>query len=112
MSEFILIIRRDYKTKDIQLSTRELQLHLEEWRIWLKELGKSAMLINPVQQLDREGRILKYDSEVCNGPYIEVKESMGGILFLKAANYQQAVEIAKGCPILDIGGNVEIREGI
>lgn len=112
MNEFILIFRRDYKTKAIQLSTTQAQEHLEQWRSWIELLVSKDKLSRPMQQLDREGRILKESAQVCNGPYIEVKESMGGILFIKAEDYAQAIEIANGCPILRIGGNVEIRKEV
>ena len=38
------------------------------------------------------------------------KEAIGGYLMIKAENYNQAIEIAKGCPIFEHNGNIEIRE--
>jgi hypothetical protein len=49
---------------------------------------------------------------VINGPYAEIKEAIGGMIFVKAADYDEAAEIAKGCPILEAGGNVEIRRAV
>ena len=36
---------------------------------------------------------------VTEGPYAEIKESLGGLILVRAENYDDAVEIAKGCPI-------------
>jgi len=53
---------------------------------------------------------VKNDNIVTNGPYTDIKESIGGYTIIKADNYDEAVEIAKGCPVLLTGGNVEVRE--
>jgi hypothetical protein len=47
---------------------------------------------------------------VTDGPYLEGKELIGGYLICKAAGYDEAVALAKGCPILMFDdGHVEIR---
>jgi hypothetical protein len=55
---------------------------------------------------------VRADKNVINGPYVEIKESIGGMIFVSAADYEEATEIAKGCPILEVGGNVEIRKAV
>jgi hypothetical protein len=47
---------------------------------------------------------------VSDGPYVETKEAIGGYTLVKAASLEAAAELAKDCPILSIGGNVEVRE--
>jgi len=47
-----------------------------------------------------------------DGPYIESKECISGFYFLLADSLTEATEIAKGCPALDMGASVEIREMI
>jgi hypothetical protein len=48
---------------------------------------------------------------VTDGPYIEGKEIVGGYLICKAKNFDEAVEISRGCPILEFdNGVVEVRE--
>jgi hypothetical protein len=44
-----------------------------------------------------------------DGPYAEVKEIVGGYLVVKAANLDEAMKLAEACPILSIGGHVEVR---
>ncbi|HEY8936239.1 MAG TPA: YciI family protein [Cyclobacteriaceae bacterium] len=45
-----------------------------------------------------------------DGPYSEIKELIGGYSIVKANSLEEATELAKGCPILTVGGNVEVRE--
>ena len=35
----------------------------------------------------------------------KLKNSFGGYTLIKAESYDDAVELAKGCPILSVGGN-------
>jgi len=111
MSEFVLIFRRDYKTKEIQPSPEQMQEHLKHWAEWFGNLASNDLLARPVQRLDAEGRIVSKNS-VNNGPYVEVKESVGGLVIIKANDYDEAVEIAESCPVLELGGSVEIRMGV
>jgi hypothetical protein len=47
---------------------------------------------------------------VTDGPYIEAKEAVGGYIIVTAYSLDEAAEIAKGCPGLDNGGKVEVRQ--
>jgi len=40
------------------------------------------------------------------------KDTVGGYITVESESYEKAVEIAKGCPILENGGYVEVREVI
>jgi hypothetical protein len=112
MEEFLLIFRRDFTTREEQPSPDQLQDHLNKWQEWFKGLAKHDKLSRPLQRWDRDGRIVRAGKHVINGPYAEIKESIGGMVFVKAAGYDEAVEIANGCPILELGGNVEIRRAV
>ena len=110
MEEFLLIFRRDSTSKESQPSPEQLQNQLKQWQDWFKTLTAQNKLSRPLQRWDRDGKIVRADKHVINGPYAEIKEAIGGMIFVRAANYDEASEIAKGCPVLDIGGNVEIRK--
>jgi hypothetical protein len=45
-----------------------------------------------------------------DGPFPETKETIGGYFIVEAADYMDAVEIAKGSPIYSFGGTMEVRE--
>ena len=46
---------------------------------------------------------------VTDGPYAEAKDVVGGFSVIEAKDLAQAAEISKGCPILEVGGSVEVR---
>lgn len=47
---------------------------------------------------------------VTDGPYMESKEMVGGFFVVRAESLEAAIEIAKGCPDLELGGSVEVRD--
>lgn len=48
---------------------------------------------------------------VTNGPFGDIKETLGGYILVKAESVEEAVEFAKGLPILQGEGNsVEVRK--
>jgi hypothetical protein len=63
------------------------------------------------EPLEEEGRILsgKNGSIVTDGPFAESKETIGGYFMITASNLDEATEIARGCPIFDNDGTVEVR---
>ena len=44
-----------------------------------------------------------------DGPDAEAKDIVGGYITVEAEDIAQAVELSKGCPILEVGGSVEVR---
>src|SRR5262247_2588679 len=44
-----------------------------------------------------------------DGPYAEAKDIVGGYTLIEARDLGQAVELSKGCPILEADGTVEVR---
>ena len=48
--------------------------------------------------------------QVVEGPFMETKEAVGGLFVIQADSLEQAVQLARGCPLLEIGnGYVEVR---
>lgn len=46
---------------------------------------------------------------VTDGPFVEIKEAVGGYFFLKAPDLDAAIEVAAKVPAAALGGAVEIR---
>jgi hypothetical protein len=109
MNEFLLIFRRDYKTADTQPSPEQLQKMMKEWQNWMGNIAAQNKLSNSGNRLSDEGKVVKPGSLVTDGPYVEIKEAIGGYIIIRAESLEEAAEISKGCPILKVGGNVEIR---
>ncbi len=46
---------------------------------------------------------------VTDGPFVEVKEAIGGYLFFEADNLDAAIELAARIPAARLGGAIEVR---
>jgi hypothetical protein len=109
MKEFLLVFRRDFATKEVQPSPEQIQAMMKPWQDWMGSLAAQNKLANPGNRLNSEGRVVKPNNLITNGPYAEIKEAIGGYIIIKAEDIDEAAELAKGCPVLQIGGNVEVR---
>lgn len=87
-------------------------VHMQEvmklWRAWISGIA-AAGNYNGTNRLLPEGKTIGAGKLITDGPFLEAKEMLGGYVIVKAASLDEATEIAKGCPILTYGGNVEIR---
>ena len=109
MKEFLLIFRNDLKVRS-SFSPEEMQATTKKWMDWMGGIAVQNKLLNRGNRLASTGKIVKPNNVITDGPYSEIKESVGGYTIIKTDSYNEAVEIAKGCPVLALGGNVEIRE--
>jgi len=110
MNEFLFVFRRDFATKEAQPSPEQMQGMMKPWQDWMGGLAAQNKLVSPGNRLKSEGKVVKPKNVVTNGPYVEIKEAIGGYIIVRAADLDEAAELAKGCPILQIGGNVEVRK--
>jgi len=107
MSEFTFLFRGRGDTLG---SHEQRQKHFEEWVAWYKDLGAKGHLKDPGNPLEETGKVVKgTQKEVNDGPYAEAKDVVGGYTLIEANDLQHATELAKGCPILEVGGSVEVR---
>lgn len=110
MSEFILLFRgEDAHTTGHSAET--MQAHMYQWMQWMDGIQKQGKFIG-AQPLMQTGKVLDANKKIIlEGPFIEGKKMVAGYLLCKADNYDEAVAIAKNCPILEYeDGLVEIRE--
>ncbi|HUI31872.1 MAG TPA: YciI family protein [Candidatus Acidoferrales bacterium] len=110
MKDFMFLFRFkdgfDYKTA----SREEFQKEAMKWQTWTENLLKEGRL-TPGNRLVQSGKVVKGKSkQVHDGPFAEGKEVVGSFCTVKARNIDEALEVAKGCPILDQDGSVEVRE--
>ncbi|WP_221391511.1 YciI family protein [Dyadobacter sp. NIV53] len=112
MSEFLLAIHRDITSTDATPSPEQMKSAIKPYQDWIAGIGAQDKLIGNPKRWDLDGRFVKKGNTVTNGPYAEVKESIGGLFLIKANDYDEAVEIAKGCPIIEYGAVVEVRMAI
>ena len=54
-------------------------------------------------------RVRDGETLVTDGPFVEMKEALGGYLFYEADDLDQAIEVAARIPAARLGGAIEIR---
>jgi len=77
--------------------------HFAKYQEWLASLGGSA--VSPMNPLKNTGTV-NPDGTVTAGS----TTSMSGYTIIEADSMETALEIAKACPFLDIGGSLEVSE--
>jgi len=107
MKEFLLVFRAH--SNGTPPSPEQMQASMKQWQNWLGSIAAQDKLVNSGNRLASEGKVVKPDNVVTNGPYVEMAEAIGGYSIIKANTLEEAVEISKGCPILSVNGNVEVR---
>jgi hypothetical protein len=109
MKDFLLVFRANY-TNAPKSSPEEMQAMTKRWMDWIGGIAAQNKLVSRGDRLTNDGKVLKPNNVIADGPYTEIKESIGGYSIISAGSLDEAAEIAKGCPVFSIGGSVEVRE--
>jgi hypothetical protein len=83
----------------------------ERFRSWLGSLQKGGHYLSSHKLRDQTGaRLTVRGGEVVEGPFMETKEAIGGVFLIEAVSLEQAVALARECPVLKLqNGYVEVR---
>ncbi|MGB0391635.1 MAG: YciI family protein [Salibacteraceae bacterium] len=108
MKEFMMIFRSE-KVDRPQPSPEEMQAMYNQWQEWIGGIAAQGKFV-ATNALGTEGKLVDSKGLVSDGPYAEVKEIVGGYLICKTDFLEDAVKLADGCPMFDMGGTVEVRD--
>jgi hypothetical protein len=105
MTEFVFLYRGGERPESPELGQQVLQ----KWMAWFRSLSDKGHLVDRGQPLERSGKVVASARMVTDGPFAEAKDVVGGYTLIKARDVSEAAELARGCPILERGGQVEVR---
>jgi hypothetical protein len=109
MDEFILILRHPDGSKIA--SPEQIQIWMKQTMDWIGGIAAQNKDVGGQGLLFDDSRVVSRHSVVTNGPYGEIAETIGGYMIVRADSIDEAVEFAKGCPILQAEVNsVEVRK--
>lgn len=93
------------------LSAEQMQAKMTEVYAWIDELTSKGVM-SAAQPLTPERKIVsgKQGSMVSDGISAESKEVVGGFFIVTAATMDEAVSIARTCPMFNYGGQLEVRQ--
>jgi hypothetical protein len=111
MAKFMYIFRGGGYAGEAVPSPTELQQHLAKWNEWSEGLRAAGRLAaaQPLSHPPTGKTVRGRQKVVTDGPYAESKDLVSGIIVVEADSLEQAAELARGCPILEFDGSVEVR---
>ncbi len=108
MDEFILIFRHEDGGK--KASPEQMQIWMQQTMDWIGGIAAQNKFSGGNGLPFDDARVVHPKNVVTNGPFGEIKETIGGYIIVKANSIDEAVEFAKGSPVLQGDGNtVEVR---
>jgi len=109
MKEFMLIFRHEDGNK--VASPEQIQIWMKQTMDWIGGIAAQNKFVIGNGLLFDDSRVVRHNNVVTNGPFGEIKETLGGYIIVKAGSVDEAVEFAKGSPVLQGDGNsVEVRQ--
>src|SRR5215510_13696788 len=109
MANFMYLFRSNPAAYQ-SMSPEQMQQTMKKWMDWKDTLEKDGHIKQLGDRLDGTGKVVRGKTKtVTDGPYVEVKDFVQGYMTVDAGDIEQALELAKGCPILESDGTVEIR---
>lgn len=111
MSEFVYLFRTNDAERREHMGTPEAaQKSMQGWLEWVRGLEAKGHLKSPGEPLGPEGKVVRGGKrQVTDGPYVEAKDIVLGFMVVVAKDLAEAVELARGCPMLEGAGSVEVR---
>jgi hypothetical protein len=109
MDEYALIMRHEDGEK--VASPEQLQQWMKMTMDWIGGIAAQNKFVSGTGLPFENARVVKSNKTVINGPFGDIKETIGGFIVVRATSLDEAVEFAKGCPVLMGDGNtVEVRK--
>jgi hypothetical protein len=111
MSEFVYLFRTTESARQAAMGEPEqAKRSMSAWMAWIRDLESKGKLKERGRPLDPGGRQLRGRNRlVTDGPFAEAKDIVLGFILVEAKDLAEATELARGCPMLDGDGTVEIR---
>lgn len=106
MKDFMLLFRQP---NDGSLAANEMQILKKRWNDWIGGIAAQGRLIKAGNRLASDGKVLKAGGVITDGPFVEIRERLGGFIVVSAESLEEATTLAHGCPALDRQGSVEVR---
>lgn len=89
-------------------SPAQMQEMYAQFNVWKDKF--KANIVDMGGKLAGGGKVLG-SSGATDGPFVEVKEVVGGYMIVVADSYDRALEVARECPgLIAPGSSCEIRE--
>jgi hypothetical protein len=108
MEKFMLLFRGSDVYQPGQ-SPEAFQALKQKLLHWVGELSEKGLHVasEPLQPTGKQVNGAK--KTVTDGPFGEARQVVGGCTIVQARDIDEAIEIAKGCPVLESNATIEVR---
>lgn len=111
MQEYMLIYQGGDPDWHENTSPEEMQASMAQWEEWMTALSEQGKLVSGGNPLHYAGKRVTPEGVVTDIAASEFKELVSGYSIVAAKSTDEAVELAKSCPIMHYPGIiVEVRE--
>ena len=107
MQRFILLFRGSDVYQPEQ-STEALGALTVKMIAWVGDLSREGKHVAS-ERFQRIGKQVYDTTTTLDIPFSQGKEVIGGCTIVLAKDFNEALEIAKGCPILESNASIEVR---
>jgi hypothetical protein len=111
MNDYVLLYQFGDPDWAANTSPEEMQASMAKWEEWMTQLSAQGKLVSGGDPLHYAGKRVTADGVATDIAASELKELVSGYSIVKTATLEDAVEIAKTCPIMDYPDIVvEVRQ--
>ncbi|HKO79892.1 MAG TPA: YciI family protein [Chitinophagaceae bacterium] len=107
MEEFMLIFRHPDGRK--VASPEQMEIWMKQTMDWIGGIAAQNKFVGGNGLDFDNSKVVWANNVITNGPFGEIKETLGGYIIVKAESVDEAVEFAKGSPVVQ-GGCIEVRK--
>ena len=109
MDEFVLLFRHEDGSKIA--SPEQMQVWMKQTMDWIGGIAAQNKFVSGTGLPFDGAKVVRSNNMVTNGPFGDIKETIGGFITVKADSIEEAIEFAKGSPVLQGEGNtIEVRK--
>jgi len=105
-SDYVLLIRNTAWQKDFSAS--DIEKVLNEFSAWVESHKKKGK-IKVAVPLAHTGKLFEGQNIIVDGPFIEAKEAIAGLIIFQADSLEEAIEFANSATCLKFGQTLELR---
>lgn len=89
-------------------SPSDMEVMYAKYQAWQEKFADN--ILDMGNKLGSEASVVRHDS-INDGPFVELKEIVGGYMMLSATTLEQAIAVIKESPMVsNVGTSIEIRE--
>ena len=106
-SQYLLIIR--FKTDFKPATDTTVSVNIKHWQAYMGGLAQSGKIVGGYRPSSDGITISGTEKVLTNAPYTANNDLLSSVLIINADDLDDAKAIAAKCPVLELGGSVEVR---